>query len=70
MYRQAAELPGCSVGITLLGRIYVELYGLYVSLQYLNPPFTVPLIPGSCVRAAGIHSGSEDAVRFEFVAGH
>lgn len=42
MYRQAAELPGCSVGITLLRRIYVELYGLYVSPQYLNPLYRPP----------------------------
>lgn len=61
MYRQAAELPGCSVGITLLGRIYAELHGLYVSPQYLNPLYRPPhpqLLCQGCRYTLGIRGCS------------
>lgn len=50
MYRQAAELPVCSTGITLLRKMYVGLYRLYVSRG-------LPQLVFHCCTAAGTLRG-------------
>lgn len=69
MYRQAAELPVCSTGITLRRKIYVGLYGLYVSPRQLNnrnPPH--PAASVSKATQQQVHSGSEDGKQLEVIA--
>lgn len=59
MYRQAAELPVCSTGITLLRKIYVRTV-CQSSTPQQHPP--------ASVSEPQVHSGSKDAKQLEFIA--